>query len=133
YRGVDCITPNLHEAWTGMRQIPRPGQKAVEELGRRILRALGPATVLVTQGGEGMTLFENRSPVRSTHIAAQAREVFDVTGAGDTVIAVLTLALACGVDEMDAAWLAMVAAGIVVRHIGVAVTTVAELRQVIGA
>ncbi|MBI3548330.1 MAG: D-glycero-beta-D-manno-heptose-7-phosphate kinase [Elusimicrobia bacterium] len=127
YKGVDCITPNLHEAWTGMRLIAKPGQASVEELGRRILRALQPETVLITQGGEGMTLFENRSPVRSTHIAAQAREVYDVTGAGDTVISVFTLALAAGATYQEAAVIANRAAGIVVGKLGTATVSVQEL------
>jgi D-beta-D-heptose 7-phosphate kinase/D-beta-D-heptose 1-phosphate adenosyltransferase len=126
YKGVTCITPNLQEAWSGMRRVPQPGQEAVTALGRDILRFLRSRSVLITRGAEGMSLFEKKG---ICHIPTQAQEVFDVTGAGDTVISVLTLALACGAGIRDAAVLANHAAGLVVGKLGTAVTTAGELRR----
>lgn len=127
YRRVSCITPNLQEAWAGMRRIPRPGEKALVSLGRDMLRQLEAETVLITRGAEGMSLFERSG--RVTHIPTRAQEVFDVTGAGDTVISVLTLALACGAKPREAAELANHAAGIVVGKLGTAVTNQKELAR----
>ena len=126
YRGVDCITPNSAEAWGGMRLSPKPGEEAVRRLGRRILRDLRVRSVLITRGEKGMTLFESSGTVR--HIAARAREVYDVTGAGDTVVSVMALSLASGARPYEAAVLANAAAGIVVGKLGTATTTRGELR-----
>lgn len=132
YRGVTCITPNLHEAWAGMRQIPREDEPSVRELGWRILKTLRARSVLITRGEKGMTLFENTSVPRSaTHIPAQAKEVFDVTGAGDTVVAVLSLALACGASLKEAAVLSNQAASLVVAKLGTATVSVPELKGVL--
>ncbi|MBI4387105.1 MAG: D-glycero-beta-D-manno-heptose-7-phosphate kinase [Elusimicrobia bacterium] len=130
YRRVDCLTPNLQEAWGGMRMLPKAkdDEAAIRHLGTRILTNLRTASVLITRGEKGMTLFENRSPVRVTHIPARAREVFDVTGAGDTVISVLTLALACGANLRESALLANWAAGIAVGKLGTATVTAPELK-----
>lgn len=127
YRGVSCITPNLQEAWAGMGRPPKPGLKALEALGRDILRALKSASVLITRGAEGMSLF--KAAGRVVHIPTQAREVFDVTGAGDTVIAALTLALAGGARIEEAASLSNYAAGIVVGKLGTAVASPGELER----
>ncbi|MCX5788326.1 MAG: D-glycero-beta-D-manno-heptose-7-phosphate kinase [Elusimicrobia bacterium] len=129
YRGVDCITPNLHEAWSGMRLMPRSDESSIRALGWRILRTLKARSVLITRGERGMTLFEDTDIPRSlTHIAAQAQEVFDVTGAGDTVVSVLSLALACGATMKEAAVLSNMAGGIVVGKLGTATVSVPELR-----
>ncbi len=128
YRGVDCITPNLHEAWSGMRLLPKEDEPSIQELGWRILKSLRASSVLITRGEKGMTLFENsRVPYSMTHIPAQAKEVFDVTGAGDTVISVLSLALASGATLREAAVLANHAAGIVVAKLGTATVSAEEL------
>ncbi|MEP7198794.1 MAG: bifunctional ADP-heptose synthase [Chloroflexota bacterium] len=96
-----------------------------------LLQRLNARVVVITRADEGLSIATRDGTY--AHVPAVNRsEVFDVTGAGDTVIAVLTLALACGVDPFDAAQLAAVAAGIVVKHIGVAVATIDELRKVIG-
>lgn len=129
YKGVTCVTPNAQEAWTGMLMHPKDGQEAMEELGRRILRALRTQAVLITQGPEGMTLLENHSPVRIRHIPTAAKEVFDVTGAGDTVIAAFTLALASGADFHQAALVANKAAGVVVGKLGTATCSLEELAK----
>lgn len=126
YRGADCITPNTSEAWGGMRLSPKPGEEAVRALGRRILKSLRLKSLLITRSEKGMTLFEASGAVR--HIPARAREVYDVTGAGDTVVSVMALALASKARPYEAALLANAAAGIVVGKLGTAVTTREELR-----
>lgn len=127
YKRVTCLTPNTLEAWTGMGKVPQPGEAPLVELGRSILKTLHCESLLITRGGEGMSLFSaHGGPV---HIPTQAKEVFDVTGAGDTVISVLTLARACGADSRLSAVLANCAAGIVVAKLGTAVATAEELRE----
>ncbi|MDQ7771904.1 MAG: D-glycero-beta-D-manno-heptose-7-phosphate kinase [Elusimicrobiales bacterium] len=130
YKGVTCLTPNTLEAFSGMGLPVKDGPEAVEKLGRDIIRALGSRALLITQGENGMTLFEKRgSSVSSSHIPTRAREVYDVTGAGDTVISVLALAVAAGADLHEAALIANFAAGVVVGKLGTAVVTPAELKE----
>lgn len=128
YRGVDCITPNTSEAWAGMGR--RPARDGLDSLGWDILQRLRARSVLITRGPDGMSLFERGG--RLTHIPTRAREVFDVTGAGDTVISVLTLALARRASLRDAAALANYAAGIVVGKLGTAVAAAEEMREALG-
>ncbi|MFA5161022.1 MAG: D-glycero-beta-D-manno-heptose-7-phosphate kinase [Elusimicrobiales bacterium] len=131
YRRVTCITPNTKEAWEGMHSVPRDGQPAIEELGRKILKTLASETVLITQGAHGMTLFRHDKPHSPFHIPTAAREVFDVTGAGDTVISVLSLALASGASHEEAAQLSNCAAGIVVGKLGTATASQEEILEAI--
>ncbi|HOW28601.1 MAG TPA: D-glycero-beta-D-manno-heptose-7-phosphate kinase [Elusimicrobiota bacterium] len=129
YRQVDCLTPNVKEATEGIRALPPKSQKDLERIGRDILSRLKSRSVLVTQGEKGMTLFRQKGlPI---HIPTMAKEVFDVTGAGDTVISVLTLALAAGFDLVEAAYLSNVAAGLVVAKLGTAVVTQEEIVKVL--
>jgi D-beta-D-heptose 7-phosphate kinase/D-beta-D-heptose 1-phosphate adenosyltransferase len=125
YRGVTCVTPNTAEAWACMRREPRAGGEALDALGREILRTLRSRSVLITRGAEGMSLFEEGG--KTTHIPTVAREVFDVSGAGDTVISTFTLALAAGAPLRRAAILSNHAAGIVVGKLGTATTDRREL------
>lgn len=124
YRGVTLVTPNQAEAarFTG---LVVHSEDDVEAAAEAILRDLQCEGVLVTRGEHGMSLFEaGRPPV---HIPTSAREVFDVTGAGDTVIAAAALALAAGAGLPQAAELANRAAGIVVGKLGTAVVEPEEL------
>jgi D-beta-D-heptose 7-phosphate kinase/D-beta-D-heptose 1-phosphate adenosyltransferase len=127
YKGITCVTPNTSEAWACMRREPRPGQDALVELGRDILKTLHSRSVLITRGPDGMSLFEDSGKV--THIPTVAREVFDVSGAGDTVISAFTLALAAGASLPRAAALSNHAAGIVVAKLGTATTDPRELAE----
>ena len=127
YKGADCVTPNASEAWGGMRLSPKAGEEAVRTLGRRILKSLRLKSLLITRSEKGMSLFEASGAVR--HIPARAREVYDVTGAGDTVVSVMALALASKARPYEAALLANAAAGIVVGKLGTATTTRAELKE----
>jgi D-beta-D-heptose 7-phosphate kinase/D-beta-D-heptose 1-phosphate adenosyltransferase len=130
YRGVSIVTPNHLEAEqaTGIR-IRSAGD--LEAAGRKILRLLKCEAVLVTRGEQGMTLFQQRLP--PLHIPAAAREVFDVTGAGDTVIAALGLACAAGATFEEAARLANHAAGVVVGKLGTAAALPGEILEAVKA
>jgi len=119
------ITPNKKEA-ARVSGIEIDTEKDLVEAGKKLLTTLGCGAVLITRGEEGMTLFE-RGNGRITHIPTKAKEVYDVTGAGDTVIATLTLALAVGASYEEAARIANHAAGIVVSKLGTATVTPAEL------
>lgn len=128
YKGVSIITPNQNEASSLVkREIER--EEDLITIGREILSTLGCIAVLITRGEEGMSLFEENGAV--THIPTVAREVYDVTGAGDTVVGVLALALAAGAGIVEAATLANYAAGIVVGEVGTATVTKEELHQAI--
>ncbi len=125
YKGVTALTPNEKEAAAGSG-VKITDEASVDEAGRRLLKKLRCDGVLITLGEKGMKLF--RGP-RITHIPTVAQEVFDVSGAGDTVISVFTLALACGLKMEEAARIANVAAGIVVGKVGVAVVTKEEILE----
>ncbi len=97
---------------------------------RRLLDQLGAGVVLITRGADGMSVMESSG--RHTHIpVANRSEVFDVTGAGDTAVAVVTMALAAGARPVIAAHLANYAAGLVVRKIGNATTTIEEMQELV--
>jgi rfaE bifunctional protein kinase chain/domain len=122
YHGATLITPNRAE----LREVVG-GWKTEAELtvkAQRLRRKLGAAGLLVTRSEEGMTLFQEG---RRLHVPTQAREVFDVSGAGDTVIATLGVMLAGGADLEQAVHVANRAAGIVVGKFGTAVVTPEEL------
>ncbi len=124
YRGVSILTPNQHEA--GYMQGRRITDEAsLLEVGWGLQKRLDAEAVLVTRGPEGMSLFERTG--RCTHLPTVAREVYDVTGAGDTVVSVVALALAAGADYPVACHLANHAAGVVIREVGTASCTPAQL------
>jgi D-glycero-beta-D-manno-heptose-7-phosphate kinase len=124
YQPVTVITPNNQEAAEAAGVIIED-EKSLVEAGRKLLGSIDCRAVLVTRGEEGMTLFTGGGEV--THIPTVAREVYDVTGAGDTVIATLALALAAGASLVEAAVLANHAAGVVVGKLGTATVTGEEL------
>ncbi|WP_343564604.1 D-glycero-beta-D-manno-heptose-7-phosphate kinase [Kiloniella sp. b19] len=126
YRGVSLITPNrkeLQEA-TG---LPVLGDENIVRACQQLIENCGVGAVLATRSEEGMTLVTAEGSV--THFAAEAREVFDVSGAGDTVVAVVAAGLAAGLPMIDSVYLANVAAGLVVGKTGTAVATPSEIRQ----
>ena len=129
YKHITCMTPNTKEAWEGMGLPQKKDEEAVIALGKNILKTLQAQSILITRSAEGMTLFERGPKTKITTIKATAQEVFDVTGAGDTVISVLTLALACKASLKDAAYLANKAAGVVVRKLGTATVTREEIKE----
>jgi rfaE bifunctional protein kinase chain/domain len=123
YAGASVITPNHHEAEAVTHMRIRTAADALAAAARFRERA-SCESVLITRGEHGMTLL---GPDGESELAAEAREVSDVTGAGDTVIATMTLALAAGASLVDAAKLANRAAGIVVGKFGPATVSVSEL------
>ena len=128
YRGASIVTPNKKEA------VRASGVEIVDEAsfiqaGEKLLEVIASDYLLITRGEEGMTLFEGKD---HSHIPTVAREVFDVSGAGDTVIASLTLAVAAGASIRDAAILANHAAGVAVGKLGTAAATGEEILSSIG-
>ena len=113
YRPATVITPNLLEAERAAGMSIQD-EKTLVMAGRKILRRTGIDHLLVTRGEHGMALFDGKARPRVTQIPTLAREVFDVTGAGDTVISTLALGLASGLSILAAAILSNIAAGIVV-------------------
>ncbi|MCM8795635.1 MAG: D-glycero-beta-D-manno-heptose-7-phosphate kinase [Candidatus Omnitrophica bacterium] len=139
YRGVTTITPNRKELENAVRNLKIKDttnkfrlnndrlltDKDIDTAAGEIMEYLSLESLLVTLGEQGMRLFEKNGKV--THIPTIAQEVFDVSGAGDTVVATFTLALCSKATKLQAAHLANIAAGIVVGKIGTATTTQSEL------
>jgi D-beta-D-heptose 7-phosphate kinase/D-beta-D-heptose 1-phosphate adenosyltransferase len=125
YNGVTLLTPNASEAMSATG-VACDNDEHVQTASDRLLNAMpnSPA-ILITRGPKGMTLAQRGQATR--HLPALAREVFDVSGAGDTVVATLAVAMAAGLDILDAAELANVAAGKAVSKPGTAVVTMDEL------
>lgn len=148
YRGARAIVCNAKEAGFFVTRSLY-GEKSIEEAGRALLPHFGCAAVVITRGEQGMSIFEEDSP-RHLHIPATSfeityarvgqpgaarggtgRQVFDVTGAGDTVLSLLSLAVAAGASIAEAALLANTAAGVVVGKLGTAALNVEELEAAI--
>lgn len=128
YQGVDLLTPNTKEAGEGAG-FPVTDRESVISAGRAMFDRLNCNNLLITLGPDGMALFEGRETVR--HIPTFARKVFDVTGAGDTVIATAALALSSGLDLLTACTLANYAAGVVVAQVGAATATPGDLGETV--
>ena len=125
YRGADLLTPNMTEFEAVVGRCH--DTEALEARGRNLLRELHLGGLLITRGERGMVLITGSG--RPLHLPAHAREVYDVTGAGDTVISVLAAALSAGSELPVATALANLAAGLVVGKVGTASVTVAEMRR----
>jgi len=144
YRGSRVVTCNAKEASLLVGRV-LGDERSFEEAGRSLLAHFGSGAVVITRGEKGMSVFEESSP-RHLHIpatgfevtyarvgqpgierGATGRQVFDVTGAGDTVLSVLALAIAAGAPLADAAMLANTAAGVVVGKLGTASVSPQEL------
>jgi D-beta-D-heptose 7-phosphate kinase/D-beta-D-heptose 1-phosphate adenosyltransferase len=125
YKNVSLITPNVMEASIASG-IEIKNEESLISAGRALIRKLSCDAVLITRGEYGMSLFKKNKVV---HIPTVARTVYDVTGAGDTVIATFTIAYAAGASEEEAAVIANHAAGIVVGEIGTAVATIDKLHK----
>ncbi|MCP4327574.1 MAG: D-glycero-beta-D-manno-heptose-7-phosphate kinase [Alphaproteobacteria bacterium] len=127
YTRADVVTPNRRELGLATN-MDVSGDAAIEAAARELMKKSAVGAVLVTRGVEGMSLIDQGGP---HHFPAQAREVFDVSGAGDTVIAAIGAAMAAGIPLPDAARLANLAASIVVGKLGTAVSYADELRHVL--
>ncbi|HKV25896.1 MAG TPA: PfkB family carbohydrate kinase [Candidatus Acidoferrum sp.] len=149
YRGARAVVCNVSEAAKFVGRA-LPDEKAIDEAGRALLARFGCSAVVITRGGDGMSVFEETSP-RHLQIPATSfevtyarvgksgvehgaggRQVFDVTGAGDTVLSVLALSVAAGASVADAAVLANAAAGVVVGKLGTASVSREELEHALG-
>ena len=129
YDGATVVTPNIGETTAAVGIAPTTDALA-EAAGRKALAGAALAAVLITRAEHGMTLVDRVHGV--SHFPTNAREVFDVVGAGDTVVATLALALAAGMPLLDGARLANAAAGLVVGKRGTATVTQSELLDELG-
>ena len=130
YRGMTACTPNESEVEHLLGVRIDDDLPTLERAGRTLLRRTGAAAVLVTRGSRGMALFEPGEKTRHIPIFG-SDEIADVTGAGDTVIATMTLALAAGATPCEAASLANYAGGLVVMKRGTATVSAEELRAAV--
>jgi rfaE bifunctional protein kinase chain/domain len=126
YRQVSVITPNHHEAGFayGRRIV---SEADLMEVGTGLLKRLQARSILITRGANGMSLFQDGA--EPTHIPTFARKVFDVTGAGDTVVSSFVSAVCAGADLVEASIVANVGAGITVAEVGTATVTVPQLKE----
>jgi len=128
YRDVDYITPNVKEINEIMLEPIKNDDFEVEKAARYAIRKFGIRNVVLTRSSKGLSLIHNEEVV---HVPTRAQEVFDVSGAGDTVIAVFGLGLAGGLKPADAAYLANLAASVVVSKLGTYAVSREELLQVL--
>jgi len=132
YRGASWVTPNRRELQEASG-LATAGDEAVVAAARKVIAEAGVAAVLATRSEQGMSLVSGAAGKNVHHLKAKAREVFDVSGAGDTVVAAFAAALAAGLDAVTAAQLANVAAAIVVGKQGTAVARPGEIRHALHA
>lgn len=130
FKGVTILTPNEPEVEYALQVELDDDQKIVNKAGRLLLDRAEAEAVLITRGGKGMVLFERYKPAFPISIYGSS-DIVDVTGAGDTVISVLTLALACGASFREASVLANYAGGIVVMKKGTSTVSPQELKEAI--
>ncbi|MBW1714233.1 MAG: D-glycero-beta-D-manno-heptose-7-phosphate kinase [Deltaproteobacteria bacterium] len=130
YKEVTIITPNHNEA-AAIAGMEIEDEKGLLESGKKLLSNESCRAVLITRGADGMTLFEEDGSI--THIESVARKVYDVTGAGDTVIAMLTLGITSGLDLRAAAYLSNLAAGLVVAEIGTSAVRLDGLKELVAS
>lgn len=126
YRGVSLFKPNVHEA-ERLSRVQITDEASLHEAANILMKEVDSPIVIITQGKAGMTLFTRTDP--PMHIPTFARTVHDVSGAGDTVISMLTLAMVCGASLVEAAILSNFAAGVEVGKRGTATVSLAELEQ----
>jgi D-beta-D-heptose 7-phosphate kinase/D-beta-D-heptose 1-phosphate adenosyltransferase len=128
YHGVTLVTPNRQEA-EAMAGLEIKDTKGLSQAAQQIRGRLGTEAVLITCGSHGMALWQRENGLFT--VPTMAREVFDVTGAGDTVVAAMALGIVNGLSFPEAAYLANIAAGIVVGKIGTATVTAGEIMEIL--
>jgi rfaE bifunctional protein kinase chain/domain len=128
YKDVTALTPNLHESGA-CAKMPVSGPREIVAAGRAIMRECACPHLIITLGGQGMAVFVSGEEV--SHIPTSARQVFDVTGAGDTVIAALALGAAASLPLITSCLLANYAAGLVVGKTGAAAASPGEIREAV--
>ena len=129
FTGAGLLTPNRQEALelAGISQLHHDDKYPLEAVSSSIYKKYAPHLLVITLGAEGMAICKDGKVEK--HLPTEAQEVFDVSGAGDTVIATLTAALASGINSLHSAWLANGAAGCVVAHMGTVPVKMDELQQ----
>jgi D-beta-D-heptose 7-phosphate kinase/D-beta-D-heptose 1-phosphate adenosyltransferase len=129
YKNVSVLTPNLNETSGGSGIIIKD-EKTLEKAGRAVMKKVKPDYLLITRGESGMSLYyiDGRNPL---HLKARAKEVYDVTGAGDTVISTLAVAKSVGACIADACYIANAAASIAVSQLGTYAVGVKELEELL--
>ena len=130
YKGISLLTPNAKET-SEATHLPVKTPQDIVRAGKSLMNILGCKHLVTTLGSRGMAVFETEESIR--HIPTVAQQVFDVTGAGDTVIATIALGLAAGLELVPACLLANYAAGIVVGQVGAATTSPDQLRAAIAS
>jgi len=126
YKGAAMLTPNRFEVAEACG-LEHYNQTLIEESGHKLLSELSLKYLLITQGEDGMTLFEQNR--KAVHLPVESRNVYDVTGAGDTVIACLAVSMGAGADFLEAANLANRAAGLVIEQVGTTAISMEMLNQ----
>jgi rfaE bifunctional protein kinase chain/domain len=132
YRGVDAVTPNEEELEESAGAVFGDSEEALSRAAADMAKKIGCHTLLVTLGSRGMALFDGPGPPRRIPVHG-TDQVADVTGAGDTVLATFSLALASGATALEAALLANFAGGVVVMKMGTATVSIDELRGAISS
>lgn len=127
YRGATLLTPNMSEFQAVAGECN--SEQDIVERGQALIERLDLEALLVTRSEHGMTLLRKNAP--AFHLPAKAREVYDVTGAGDTVVATLATSIAAGMSLKDACILANAAAGVVVAKLGTSTVSLEELRDAV--
>jgi rfaE bifunctional protein kinase chain/domain len=126
YKGATLLTPNKKEAAEACK-LEETGKRLILSAGKQLMSDVETEAILITQGEDGLTLFEkDHEPI---HVDAIARDVYDVTGAGDTFIATLAVAIGAGANLVNAAELANFAAGVVVEQIGTTAIKLSDLQN----
>ncbi len=126
YNGAHFMTPNRDEAFELAKQIPKPEiWRDVDRIGPEIMKTIQSPQMVITLGAEGVKVFDQGEVF---HLPTFARKVFDVTGAGDTVIAAFSLGVAAGWNIQETAYLANVAAGVVVAQVGAVACDLKEIQ-----
>ena len=128
YHGVTLVTPNRQEA-EAMASLEIKDTESLSQAAQEIQGRLGTEAVLITRGSHGMALWQRENGLFT--VPTMAREVFDVTGAGDTVVAAMALGIVNGLTFSEAAYLANIAAGVVVGKIGTATVTAEEIMEIL--
>lgn len=125
YVNADIITPNYNEAKI-MTNIEKKDEQNIEKIGNTLMKRLN-SNIILTRGGKGMSTFTKDFKIK--HFPTKAKEVYDVTGAGDTVVATIAMALSSGATLEESVILANYAAGVVVEKVGTATVTVKEIAE----
>lgn len=128
YKGATVITPNILETEHALN-IEINSEESLANAGKKLNDFINGTAILITRGSEGMSLFINRGTI--LHIPAVARNLYDVTGAGDTVVSTIAMALSTGATLEDSVYLANQAAGLVVEKLGTATVTKNELLKAV--